>query len=623
MRSAGSDGPSEEPIVEIDRRHWSFEPLIRPALPPVRESGWCCTPVDRFILARLEQEELQPMPEADRLTLLRRVAFDLTGLPPTLEEIDAFLADEGFGAYERLVDRLLASPAYGERWAQHWLDLARFAETDGFEHDKVRPQAWRYRDWVIDALNADVPYDRFVQLQLAGDELRASDADAHVATGFLLCGPDMPDINLQEERRHVFLNDMTGTVAEVLLALRMGCAQCHDHKTDPISQYDFYRLRAFFDSLDLFRDHPVPNRSSPDQQPLPLRIVHNAAGSRPESRLWIRGDFRRPGPPVEASFPRIVSVSLTAVPDGEHSSPPVSSRSSLAEWITREDNPLTARVIVNRVWQHHFGVGIAATPSDFGIMGDPPTHPELLDWLATEFLEQNWSLKALHRLLVTSAVYRTASRPEVGETAALRSQHDDWSRLHDVDPDNAFLGRARRRRLEGEAIRDAMLSVSGQLNREARGPGIRPPLAPEITSTLLKNQWPVTDDPREYTRRSLYLFVRRNLRYPLFDVFDKPDPNLSCSRRSETTIAPQALHLLNSEFALDCAERLADRISAASNDAREQITICYRLAYGRPPTIEEQAAAQQFLRPGEGEPRTALIDLCLAVFNTNEFVYFD
>lgn len=613
--------PPEEPIVELDRRHWSFEPLIRPAVPGASKHGWCRTPVDRFILARLEREGLQPLPQADRFTLLRRVTFDLTGLPPTVAEIDAFVADAEPGAYERVVDRLLASPAYGERWAQHWLDLVRFAETDGFELDHVRPQAWRYRDWVIDALNADLPYDRFIQLQLAGDEVEPSDPQAHLATGFLLCGPDMPDINRQEERRHVFLNDMAATVGEALLALRIGCAQCHDHKADPISQYDFYRLRAFFDRLDLFADHPLPGGPMKDGKPLTVRVARNAAEGAAESRLWIRGDFRRPGPPVEASFPRIVSTSSSAADAANETRRSEQTRSDLAAWMTRADNPLTARVIVNRVWQHHFGTGLAATSSDFGIMGEPPTHPELLDWLATELIFRDWSLKSLHRLLVTSAVYRTASRPESGAGLASTSASTPWEALSEVDPGNEWLGRARRRRLEGEAIRDAMLSVAGLLNRQPHGPGVRPPLAPEVAVTLLKNQWPVTEDASEHARRSIYLFARRNLRYPLFDVFDKPDPNLSCARRSETTIAPQALHLLNSEFAFECAERFAERIAREADDSEDRIGLCYRLSYGRPPTAEELRAAQDFLAAGDRQ--AALVDLCLAVFNTNEFVYID
>src|SRR5262249_47272777 len=271
-----SPAPAEPPITAADREHWAFRPLAPTELPAVKEANWCRTPVDRFILAKIESAGLVPMPEADRRTLIRRVTFDLTGLPPTPDEIVAFLRDKSSEAYERLLDRLLESTAYGERWAQHWLDLVRFAETDGFEHDLERPNAWRYRDWVIEALNADMPYDEFIRLQLAGDELRPDDAQAVIATGFLLCGPDMPDINLIEERRHNFLNDMTGTISSVLLGLQVGCAQCHDHKFDPISQYDFYRLRAFFDPAEIFKDHPLPKPPGtvePPESPAAARLT--------------------------------------------------------------------------------------------------------------------------------------------------------------------------------------------------------------------------------------------------------------------------------------------------------------------------------------------------------------
>ncbi len=359
---AEEPAPPEPPIVAGDREHWSFRPLQRPEPPTVEDAGWCRTPIDRFILAPLEAEGLRPAPEADRLTLLRRVTFDLTGLPPTPEEIAAFLADTAPQAYERVVDRLLESRAYGERYAQHWLDLARFAETDGFEHDHVRPNAWRYRDWVIDALAADMPYDEFVRRQLAGDELFPDDPAAAIGTGFLLCGPDMPDINLQEERRHNFLNSMTGTVGTVFLGLQFECASCHDHKYDPLSQYDFYRLRAFFEPMEIFKDQPVASaadradvkdfevaratrwkeleadiaslrQADPDQNaaklaeleqelaalkksegpPLALgRVVRETSPDAKPSHLWVRGDFRRQGPEVEPAFLRVVNV------DGQH-----------------------------------------------------------------------------------------------------------------------------------------------------------------------------------------------------------------------------------------------------------------------------------------------------------------
>ena len=666
--AAADDAPHEPPVTPDDREHWAYMPVENPKIPGVANESWCRTPVDRFILAELENRHLMPLPDADRRTLLRRLTFDLTGLPPSVDEIEAFLSDKQPGAYLRLVDRLLASPAYGQRWGQHWLDLARFAETDGFEHDKVRPNAWRYRDWVIDVLNDDLPFDQFVRLQLAGDELHPDDPQAAVATGFLLAGPDMPDINLQEERRHNFLNDMTATIGAVFLGLQMQCASCHDHKYDAISQYDFYRLRAFFDPAEIFGERPIPSAEEQgrieafeherarrwksleadiksirasgsaqakervkeleqqlaqlkktDAPPVAMgRVVRNPGSAVDPSRYWIRGDFRRPGPEVKPDFIRVVNLSDAKVSLPEETPDSRGIRSALAEWLIAPDHPLTARVIVNRLWQHHFGRGLVGTASDFGIMGEWPTHPELHDWLSREFVRRRWGMKSFHRMLVTSSAYRTRSRP-VSETTD--SADESWSGLLEQDSRNDLLGRMRRKRLDGEAIRDAMLAAAGMLNLAAGGPGVRPPLAPEVTSTLLKNQWPVTADEAAHRRRSVYLFVRRNLPYPLFAVFDRPDTNQSCPDRNETTIAPQALHLLNSDFSLVCAERLAKRLEReCESDADEQVERGYLLTLGRPPGTAELEAARRFLANG-GE--SALVDFCLALFNLNEFVYID
>ncbi|MEW4527179.1 DUF1549 and DUF1553 domain-containing protein [Maioricimonas sp. JC845] len=606
-----TDSPGELPITEADRDYWAFHPIESPVVPAVEDPGWCRTPIDFFVLARLEQAGLEPVEAAGREALLRRVTFDLTGLPPTPAERAAFLEDDSDEAWETVVERLLASPAYGERWAQHWLDLVRFAETDGFEHDKVRPQAWRYRDWVIEALNADVPYDEFIAWQLAGDLLAPDDPQAQIATGFLLCGPDMPDINLKQERRHNFLNDMTANVGEVLMGLQFGCARCHDHKADPISQFDFYRLRAFFEPIDLFTDHPLPGMVK-DDKAVRARVVRNGKGQS-DSFLWIRGDFRRKGPRVQPAFPRVVNPGETEV---AIDSGAADRRLALVDWLTDQGNPLTARVIVNRVWQHHFGTGLSPTPSDFGLMGIEPSHSELLDWLARDLMEHGWSLKRLHRQIVMSSVYRLASHP-TGDSGPDAT----WNRLVEADPDNELLGRSPRRRLEAEAIRDAMLAASGRLNLKRGGPGVRPPLPPEVVVTLLKNQWPVTKDAAEHNRRSIYLFVRRNLRFPFLEVFDKPDTNLSCSVRSETTIAPQALHLLNSEFSLECARQLAARLESIGGSEQERIEQCWQLVLGRQPDAAELAAAAAFLDAGEGDD--AWTDLCLAMFNLNEFVYLD
>jgi hypothetical protein len=717
--------PPEAPITASDRMHWAFQPARRPTVPPVQNADWCRTAIDRFILPRLETTGLSPLPEADRATLLRRVTFDLTGLPPTVDELDAFLADPAPDAYDRVVDRLLASPAYGERWAQHWLDLARFAETDGFEFDHERPNAWRYRDWVVDSLNGDMPFDQFIRLQLAADELHPDDAAALAATGFLLCGPDMPDINDQQERRSTFLNDLTGTVSAALFGLQVGCAQCHDHKYDPISQYDFYRLRAFFDGLDLFTDHPLPGQEAPpvspevreglakleaakqsltaieesarqklrtenpDLQPTAAdllnalsedgrqqfsalsktistlqksvklpdvprgRIARELADVKP-SHLLIRGDFRREGPVVTSDFPRVANAGSATF---SRENVTTGRRSQLAVWLMRDDHPLTGRVIVNRLWQHHFGRGLVETASDFGLMGNQPTHPELLDWLATELPRRQWRLKEFHKLLVTSAVYRQASRLDVpGWTADEASRADgSWNRAKEADPENQLLSHMPRQRLDGEAIRDAMLAVAGRLNREPGGPGVRPPLPAELVATLLKNQWNVSPTESDHRRRSLYLFVRRNLRYPLFEAFDRPDTNASCTRRNRSTTAPQALVLLNSEFSLTAARDLAGVLIESGGSPGDQIHIAYRRMLGRDPTADEQRTAEVFLdaqaerlreskRPttelalpnppssGSLSPApsladayadAALCDFCLALFNLNEFVYVD
>ena len=603
----------EPPITPADRDYWAFKPLSRPSLPETDGDG--TSPIDGFILARLKREGILPLPEADRLTLLRRVTFDLTGLPPSPDEIAAFLADNAPDAYEHVVDRLLASPAYGERWAQHWLDLARFAETDGFEHDKVRPDAWRYRDWVIDALNRDMPLDEFIQLQIAGDELQPEDPQAAIATGFLLAGPDMPDINFQEERRHNALNEITATVGSVFLGLQVGCAQCHDHKFDPISQADFYRLRAIFESAELFKTPPVG------------RVVYES-GSVPVSHLLIRGDFRRPGPVIEPAFPRVANLheETIGVPSGR----PGGRRAALARWLTSGRQPLTPRVLANWIWLHHFGQGLSHTPGDFGAMGDRPSHPELLDWLASELVTQGWSLKKLHRLLVTSAVYRRASSPSSSGLTPEQAQlsQERWDRAAAADPYNHWLWRMNRRRLEGEAVRDAMLAAAGRLSQGRNGPGVMAPLPTELVATLLPGQWKASGDEEAIHRRSVYLFVRRNLRYPLFEVLDRPDTNASCPRRNVSTTAPQALAMLNSDISLSVARELATFLMASSADAKTQIALLYQRALGRPPTDCETAAAFSFLQspPASNnlaEPPAALIELCLAVFNVNEFVYVD
>jgi hypothetical protein len=633
-----SGGIAEKPITDADRNHWSFRPLTRPAVPKVNDSRWPRNAIDAFILARLEEKGLAPLPEADRVTLIRRLSIDLVGLPPTVQQVDAFVSDTSPDAHERLVDRLLDSPGYGERWAQHWLDLARFAETDGFEHDKVRADVWRYRDWVIAALNADMPYDRFVQMQLAGDELRPDDPEARAATAFCLSGPDMPDINSQVERKSNLLDEMTSTVGAVFLGLQVGCAKCHDHKYDPISQADFYRMRAVFANAV----HVRANQS--------VFALEEKSADAPASHLLIRGDWQNEGPEVEPAFPRIANPWEASIPEPAAGAATTDRRLALARWLTRPDHPLAMRVIANRLWQFHFGEGLSRSPSDFGVMGQAPSHPQLLDWLATELPRRGFSLKAMHRLIVTSATYRLASRPDQpGWTDAQRADaRARWDRAKEVDPANEYLARAPMQRMEGEVIRDAMLAAADRLSRQTGGPGVRPPLPDELVGTLLKDQWKVSPDDADHLRRSIYVFARRNLRYPLFEAFDRPDANASCPRRNQSTTAPQALWMFNAAESLDAARHLAGRVlEEAASDRDEQVRAGFRRLFSRTPTPEELAAARDFLEqqqallesqdrradelamppncPPEVQPEAAaaLVDLCLALLNTSEFIYVD
>jgi hypothetical protein len=672
----------EAPITDADRAHWAFQPIRRPELPLLRagdagERGQRSevrsqNAIDAFIAEKLIKNGLRLAPEADKATLLRRLSFDLVGLPPTPEELTVFESDRSPDAYERQVDRLLASPGFGERWGQSWLDLARFAETDGYEHDKVRPDAWRYRDWVIAALNADLPYDEFVRQQIAGDEdavgstfkvqssklenatlnFEPGTLNSSIATTFCLAGPDMPDVNDQAERRHVLLNEMTATVGSVFLGLQLGCAQCHDHKYDPLSQADFYRLRAVFEPAvaTLKRD-------------VPFNVLANQKVAAP-ARFWVRGDYRRPGVEVEPAFPRIATTTLTrSVSKGRPDSGQnpsltlrVGVRSALADWLTSPDNPLTSRVMANRLWQYHFGRGICQSPSDFGVMGSSVTHPELLDWLASELREGGWGMKRVHRMIVSSATYRQKGILDFGlpilDSGQANNPKSKIQNPKSIDPDNSLYGRFPRRRLEGEAIRDAMLAASGLLSSERGGPGVMPPLPEELLGTLLKGQWSTSKRDADHYKRSIYVFARRNLRYPIFEAFDRPDGNASCPVRSRSTTAPQSLLLFNSEFSLLAARHVAGRVLSSSGEASQptvavQIGRLYTITLSRQPTETETKTLERFLAgqrqrlAAESRPRdqlalpagfaesadayagAALVDACLAMLNSNEFIYVD
>ena len=695
--AAGGASPTRAAfaLTEADRAHWAFQPVVRPKLPVVKQAAWPKSPLDTFILAGLEAKGRGPGVPANREVLIRRVTLDLVGLPPTLAEIDAFVRDASPRAYETLVDRLLASPHYGERWGRHWLDLARFAESDGFEHDAARPNAWRYRDYVVRAFNADKPYDRFIREQLAGDELFPGDPDAQIATAFNLLGPDMVDSADQVQRRRNTLNDMTDTTALALLGLTVGCARCHDHKFEPIAQRDYYRLQAFFTAAKFRHDLPVPTAAesrahemamaayseqtkavqtqifaleepqrktlferklaklSPEAQaahgvpkeqrtteqenqvletahlvavaakeigaamkkpdrdrhavllaelkpfpkprPLPATLaLQNGAPAK--THVLHRGDYNQPGDEVRAGFPQVLSGVGAAA-----SEPAENVRAPLAHWVASEAHPLTARVMVNRIWQHHFGRGLVGTPSDFGTHGQKPTHPALLDWLAAEFTGRGWSVKAMHRLMLLSATYQQASTVAAAEVVR--------------DPENRLYGRMNRLRIEGEVIRDSLLAISGELNLKVGGPGVFPPIPKELFEGA--KGWIASTDPRDHTRRSLYIFARRNLRFPFLEVFDAPDNNLSCSARERSTTAPQSLTLLNAEEVLAAAARTAERLTEAADSPEGRVTLAYRLIIGRPPTAVERRLSVEFLA------RSPLSELCRGLFNLNAFVYVD
>jgi hypothetical protein len=699
-----------DPFTAEERAYWAFQPVRDPQPPAVAEGEWASNPIDRFLIDRMAREGLSPSPRADRVALIRRATFDLIGLPPSPEEIDQFVADPAPDeeAFAAVVDRLLASPRYGERWGRHWLDLVRYAESNGYRADEYRPHAWRYRDYVIDSLNQDKPYDQFIREQLAGDEIAPADPAARVATGYLrlwIYESNQRDVKGQWE---TILADVTDVTADVFLGLGMGCARCHDHKYDPILQKDYYRLQAFFTPLLPRDDLTIPKapyqpgaderraawevataeirgqvekliekqkksaefgavtKFQPDMQAMlgkpreartPLekqladlayrqiqmeydKIAGALKGEAKERYQALmtelaKFDHLKPdeGPPVETISDVGVVPPPTIIP-GDRSRTPVEPgflslldpapaslaapagwpestgrRRTLANWIASAENPLTARVMVNRVWQQHFGRGLVETPSDFGKLGEAPSHPELLDWLASRFVEDGWSLKTLHRRMMLSAAYAQGTE-NPGEESARR-----------VDPTNRLVWTRPVRRVEAESIRDAMLATSGELKLGSGGPSA---------------------DSKE-PRRTVYTKVLRNKRDPLLDAFDGPDGYFSTSVRNVTTTPTQSLLMINGAWTLARAEAFARRLlEAEARDDRERVGLAYRLAFGREAEESEVEEAMAFLATQSGQirgeadavakacenpgPRASVeawTDLAHAILNANEFLYVD
>jgi hypothetical protein len=707
-----------EPVWTAEQRsHWSFQLVKNPQLPVTKNMKWVRNPIDAFTLSQMEGLGFTPSEEASRQTLIRRATFDLTGLPPTPAEVEAFLADTRPDAYERLIDDLLNRKSYGERWARWWLDLARYAESDGYKSDDVRPNAWRYRDWVIDSLNNDMPYDRFVSFQIAGDEIEPNSPEAFIATGLNRLYPYESNNMVPGLNRQLILDDITDTNASLFMGLTVGCARCHDHKYDPISQKDYYRFEAIFGGLSAKDDYllgspmeiafnaslrsefesrrglaekrmtdieqpywagvigqrsggmsqsaqkalaksPVSrteadiaairkamqgikitaedvvsamspaDRSSwqkmkkeaeaiEKQKPVtqPTAIGMTEQGPKPEPvRFLVKGNFHNQGEVIEPGFLSILSDRRVIDPK-----PTIAStsgrRQELAEWLTSPEHPLTSRVLVNRVWHQHFGRGIVTSLSDFGTQGMEPSHPELLDWLSFQFMQNGWSLKKLHRLIMTSSTYRLSSVP----TAKVREE----------DPDNELFSHQMRRRIDAEMVRDSVLFASGRLNQTYGGPSVRPPLPDGVKAT----GWKTDEDPSSHQRRSIYIFAQRNVRYPFLEAFDLPDSNLTCPERLVSVNAPQALMMLNSDFAEAQATELARRLLAENPPASDlaRLEQLWLIALGRRPDVSEQTRMLKLLadlraKNGTGETKLELREwsaVAHVVLNLNEFIYVD
>jgi hypothetical protein len=608
--------------------------------PSVRDETWVKSPVDRFILQKLEQGQLRPAATADKLTLLRRVTFDLTGLPPTPEEVSEFVGDDSPQAYEKAVNRLLASPRYGERWGRHWLDVVRFAESTANDANAVMRYGWRYRNYVIDAFNNDLPYDQFLIEQLAGDLLPPTDSIAVktrrvIATGYLMVGPKALAETDKEQSRLDIIDDQIDVTGRAMLGLTLACARCHDHKFDAIRATDYYALAGIFRSTEPFQDEvrnasmwwefPVPQGGNA----APLMVMAPQETHSRNLRVHLRGNRFTLGKIVPRGVPQIIAAVGDSTNEGSSRAidpdQPGSGRLDLARWIASPSNPLTARVMVNRIWQHHFGRGLVATSDNFGTRGERPSHPELLDWLAKCFVESGWSVKAMHRLIVLSSAYRQSVATSVDARQA--------------DPERQWRSSFSRRRLSAEELRDALLSVSGKLDPS---PGTNESgellfAKAENIGSLIRPNRVAADDPfyTTFRKRTIYLPVVRNMLPDVLSLFDAADPNGVTAVRNDTTVASQSLFLLNSPFVRDQAKAFTERLLGEGNLTNHQrIERAHALAFGRSPTSGEIADAKVFLaaylasqaaqaRPEADRRLSAWQSYCQSLMCSNEFLYVE
>jgi len=696
-------GTTEKVPTGPDMNYWAYQPVKKPASPAVKDAAWVKTPVDAFVLAKLEEKGLKPVTPAGKIALARRAYYDLTGLAPTPEQVDAFVSDSSPNVFERLLDALLASPHYGEKWGRHWLDVVRFAETNGYERDGPKPNAWRYRDYVIRSFNVDKPYDQFLREQIAGDELAPDDADAIIATGFYRLGiwddePADPLLALYDG-----YDDLVTVVGQGVLGMTMNCTRCHDHKGDFFPQSDYYRMVAFFRDIRPYSNNrdvrssnnmtditpaerrkvyegelkqresriaevvremtvieekaikkmPAEDQRASEGQDRPLVLkklpmfleggqkvayrklkleveelrkksmpsqelalsVNNSDPRPPTTHVLIRGNPTSKGKEVTPGFPTVFKLAdptISAPKSGAKSS---GRRTVLAEWLASKSNPLTARVMVNRVWQYHFGRGIVPTPSDFGKFGEKPTHPELLDWLAQDFMDGDWKLKRLHKAIMLSNTY---------QLSATADAHNFMS-----DPANVLHWRFDMRRLGAEEVRDSILMASGSLNPKMYGPSVYPKIPQAVLAgqSVPGSGWP-TSAKDDGNRRSVYVHVKRSLQVPILITHDQADTDSSCPVRYTTTVPTQALGLLNGEFANEQAAAFAERLKKQHvGNLNLQIAWAIRLTTGRTPAAEEVSKDAAFVKvlieKYKLDEATALTRYCLLLLNANEFVYLD